>query len=200
MVAIVGSRNASVAGRKFAAIVARGLGEAGYVVTSGLARGIDGAAHEAAVSTGTVAVLAGGLDHIYPPEHADLADRIAAHGGALFSEMPIGHEPRGRDFPRRNRIISGVSLGVVVVEAAERSGSLITARRAADQGRLVFAVPGSPLDPRAAGSNRLIKDGAHIVTALTTSSPRSSRCWPAAASGRRRPASRPTSRSRPTTW
>ena len=165
MVAIVGSRNASVAGRKFAAIVARGLGEAGYVVASGLARGIDGAAHETAISTGTVAVLAGGLDHIYPPEHADLAARIAANGGALISEMPIGHEPRGRDFPRRNRIISGVSLGVVVVEAAERSGSLITARRAADQGRLVFAAPGSPLDPRAAGSNRLIKDGAHIVTA-----------------------------------
>ena len=165
MVAIVGSRNASVAGRKFAAIVARGLGEAGYVVTSGLARGIDGAAHETAVSTGTVAVLAGGLDHIYPPEHADLAVRIAANGGALLSEMPLGHEPRGRDFPRRNRIISGVSLGVVVIEAAERSGSLITARRAADQGRLVFAAPGSPLDPRAAGSNRLIKDGAHVVTA-----------------------------------
>ncbi len=164
MVAIVGSRNASVAGRKFAAIVARGLGEAGYVVTSGLARGIDGAAHEAALSTGTVAVLAGGLDHIYPPEHADLARRIAAQGGALITEMPVGHEPRGRDFPRRNRIISGVSLAVAVVEAAERSGSLITARCAAEQGRLVFAAPGSPLDPRAAGSNRLIKEGAHIAT------------------------------------
>ena len=164
MIAIVGSRNASVAGRKFAAIVARGLGEAGYVVASGLARGIDGAAHEASIPTGTVAVLAGGLDHLYPPEHADLAARIVAADGALVTEMPIGHEPRGRDFPRRNRIISGVSLGVVVVEAAERSGSLITARRAADQGRLVFAVPGSPLHPRAAGSNRLIKEGAHLVT------------------------------------
>jgi DNA processing protein len=164
MVAIVGSRNASVAGRKFAAIVARGLGEAGYVVTSGLARGIDGAAHEAAISTGTVAVLAGGLDHIYPPEHVGLAERIVAEDSALITEMPIGHEPRGRDFPRRNRIISGVSLAVVVVEAAERSGSLITARLAAEQGRLVFAVPGSPLDPRAAGSNRLIKEGAHIAT------------------------------------
>jgi DNA processing protein len=164
MVAIVGSRNSSVAGRKFAAIVARGLGEAGYVVTSGLARGIDGAAHESAISTGTVAVLAGGLDHIYPPEHAGLAERIAAEDGALLTEMPVGHEPRGRDFPRRNRIISGVSLAVVVVEAAERSGSLITARRAAEQGRLVFAAPGSPLDPRAAGSNRLIKEGAHIAT------------------------------------
>jgi len=164
MVAIVGSRNASVAGRKFAAIVARGLGEAGHVVTSGLARGIDGAAHESALSTGTVAVLAGGLDRIYPPEHVDLARRIAAEGGALIGEMPVGHEPRGRDFPRRNRIISGVSLAVVVIEAAERSGSLITARRAAEQGRLVFAAPGSPLDPRAAGSNRLIKEGAHILT------------------------------------
>lgn len=164
MVGIVGSRNASVAGRKFAAILARGLGAAGHVVTSGLARGIDGAAHEAALPTGTVAVLAGGLDRIYPPEHADLAARIAAQAGALITEMPVGHEPRGRDFPRRNRIISGVSLAVVVVEAAERSGSLITARRAADQGRLVFAVPGSPLDPRAAGSNRLIKEGAHLVT------------------------------------
>jgi DNA processing protein len=166
MVAIVGARNASVAGRKFAAILARGLGEAGYVVVSGLARGIDGAAHEAALSAGTVAVLAGGLDHIYPPEHGPLAERIAAGGGAIVSEMAVGHEPRARDFPRRNRIISGMALGVVVVEAAERSGSLITARRAADQGRLVFAAPGSPLDPRASGSNRLIRDGAHMVTAV----------------------------------
>ncbi len=164
-VAVVGARNASVAGRKFAAIVARGIGEADYVVASGLARGIDGAAHEAAIATGTVAVLAGGLDRIYPPEHVPLATRIAAEGGALVSEMPFGQEPRSRDFPRRNRIISGMSLAVVVVEAAERSGSLITARFAAEQGRLVFAAPGSPLDPRAAGSNRLIRDGAHLVTA-----------------------------------
>jgi len=163
-VAVVGARNASVAGRKFAAIVARGVGDAGYVVASGLARGIDGAAHEASLATGTVAVLAGGIDHIYPPEHVDLAARIAGGGGALVCEMPFGHVPRGRDFPRRNRIISGLSLAVVVVEAAERSGSLITARRAADQGRLVFAAPGSPLDPRAAGSNRLLREGAHIVT------------------------------------
>jgi DNA processing protein len=164
MVAIVGSRNASVAGRKFAALVARGVGEAGYVIASGMARGIDGASHEAAIESGTVAVFAGGLDHIYPPEHADLAARIVAAGGALITEMPLGHEPRGRDFPRRNRIISGIALGVVVVEAAERSGSLITARLAGEQGRLVFAAPGSPLDPRAAGANRLIKDGAHMVT------------------------------------
>ena len=165
-VAIVGARNASAAGRKFAAILACGIGStAGYVIASGLARGIDGAAHEAALPTGTVAVLAGGVDHIYPPEHVPLAARIVAEGGAIVSEMPIGHEPRSRDFPRRNRIISGMSLAVVVVEAAERSGSLITARRAADQGRLVFAAPGSPLDPRAAGSNRLLREGAHIVTA-----------------------------------
>ncbi len=164
MIAIVGSRNASVAGRKFAALIARGVGESGYVVASGMARGIDGAAHAASVATGTAAIFAGGLDHPYPPEHVELAERIVAEGGALVSEMPMGHEPRGRDFPRRNRIISGVALAVAVVEAAERSGSLITARRAADQGRLVFASPGSPLDPRAAGSNRLIKDGAHLLT------------------------------------
>ena len=165
IVAIVGARNASVAGRKFAAIIARGVGSgAGYVIASGLARGIDGAAHEAALSTGTVAVLAGGIDRIYPPEHVPLAERIVAEGGAIVSEMATGHEPRSRDFPRRNRIISGMALAVVVVEAAERSGSLITARRAADQGRLVFAAPGSPLDPRAAGSNRLLREGAHIVT------------------------------------
>lgn len=165
-VGIVGSRNASVAGRKFAAQIARAAGEAGYTVISGLARGIDAAAHEASLATGTVAVLAGGLDHVYPPDNIDLAARIVASGGAHLSEMPMGHEPRARDFPRRNRLISGTALAVVVVEAAERSGSLITARRAADQGRLVFAVPGSPLDPRASGTNRLIKDGAQIVTAV----------------------------------
>ncbi len=166
IIGIVGSRNASVAGRKFAALIARGLGEAGYTITSGLARGIDAAAHEASLASGTIAVLAGGLDHVYPPENIDLAERIVDGGGAHISEMPMGHEPRGRDFPRRNRIISGTALAIVVVEAAERSGSLITARRAADQGRLVFAVPGSPLDPRAGGTNRLIKDGAHMVTAV----------------------------------
>lgn len=166
MVGIVGARNASVAGRKFAAILARGLGAAGHVVASGLARGIDGVAHEAALATGTVAAIAGGLDRIYPPEHERLAERIVGEGGAIVTEMAPGHEPRARDFPRRNRIISGMALGVVIVEAAERSGSLITARRAADQGRLVFAVPGSPLDPRAAGTNRLIRDGATMVTTV----------------------------------
>ena len=163
-VAIVGSRNASIAGRKFAMQIARGIGEAGFTVASGLARGIDAAAHEAALASGTVAVFAGGLDRPYPPENVDLAERIVASGGAHISEMPMGWEPRARDFPRRNRIISGLSLAVVVVEAASRSGSLITARRAADQGRLVFAVPGSPLDPRSGGTNALIKDGATLVT------------------------------------
>ena len=165
-VAIVGSRNASISGRKFAARLARGIGEAGFTVVSGLARGVDAAAHEAALATGTAAVFAGGLDCPYPPDNIDLAERIVDSGGAHVSEMPMGLEPRGRDFPRRNRIISGLSLGVVVVEAAERSGSLITARRAADQGRLVLAVPGSPLDPRASGTNRLIKDGATMVTSV----------------------------------
>jgi DNA processing protein len=166
MVAIVGSRNASVAGRKFAGQIARTIGSAGFAIVSGLARGIDAAAHEASLATGTVAVFAGGLDQPYPPDNIALADRILESGGAHVSEMPMGWEPRARDFPRRNRIISGLSLAVVVVEAALRSGSLITARRAADQGRLVFAVPGSPLDPRAGGSNQLIKDGATIVTSV----------------------------------
>ena len=163
-VAIVGSRNASIAGRKFAMQIARGIGEAGFTVASGLARGIDAAAHEAALASGTVAVFAGGLDRPYPPENVALAERIVAAGGAHVTEMPMGWEPRARDFPRRNRIISGLSLAVVVVEAASRSGSLITARRAADQGRLVFAVPGSPLDPRSGGTNALIKDGATLTT------------------------------------
>ena len=164
VVAVVGSRNASIAGRKFAMQLAHGIGEAGFTVASGFARGIDTAAHEASLASGTVAVFAGGLDRTYPPENVALAERILASGGALLSEMPMGWEPRARDFPRRNRIISGLSLAVVVVEAATRSGSLITARRAADQGRLVFAVPGSPLDPRSGGTNALIRDGATLVT------------------------------------
>jgi DNA processing protein len=164
MIAIVGSRNASGAGLKFAGQLARDLGEAGFVIVSGLARGIDQAAHRATVGSGTVAVLAGGHDKIYPPEHEDLLAAIMEAGGAAISEMPLGHAPRARDFPRRNRLISGSALGVVVVEAAHRSGSLITARMAAEQGREVFAVPGSPLDPRAAGTNDLIKQGATLVT------------------------------------
>ena len=163
MVAIVGSRNASGAGLKFTQMIARDLGEAGLVVVSGLARGIDAAAHKASLATGTIAVLAGGQDRIYPAEPANLLDAILLQGAAL-SEMPLGWEPRAGDFPRRNRLISGLSLGVVIVEAAKRSGSLITARCALDQGREVFAVPGSPLDPRAEGTNGLIKQGATPVT------------------------------------
>lgn len=162
-VGIVGSRAASAAGQQLARQLAAGLGEAGYVVVSGLALGIDTAAHQASVDTGTIAVLAGGLDIVYPPQNADL-HRAIGERGCLVSEQPPGFQPRGNDFPRRNRIISGLSLGVVVVEAARRSGSLITARRAADQGREVFAVPGHPLDPRAWGTNQLLKDGATLVT------------------------------------
>ncbi|PVE51821.1 DNA-processing protein DprA [Rhizobium rhizogenes] len=161
---IVGSRNASINGAKFAAMLARQCGQAGYTIASGLARGIDAASHAASLSTGTVAMLAGGLDKPYPPENFRLLDDIYANGGATISEMPFGWEPRARDFPRRNRLIAGVSLGVLIVEAAERSGSLITARLAGDFGRLVFAVPGSPLDSRCHGTNRLIKDGATLVT------------------------------------
>jgi DNA processing protein len=163
MIAIVGSRNASGAGRKLAERLAFDLAQSGFVVVSGLARGIDAAAHRVTVATGTVAVLAGGHDSIYPPEHADLLEAIVERGAAV-SEMPLDWEPRGRDFPRRNRLISGLAVGVVVVEAAQRSGSLITARLALEQGREVFAVPGSPLDPRAEGTNALLKQGATLVT------------------------------------
>ena len=163
MIAIVGSRNASGAGLKFAGKLAHDLSDAGFVIASGLARGIDQAAHRTSIHGGTVAMLAGGHDRIYPPEHEDLLAAILASGAAI-SEMPLGHVPRARDFPRRNRLISGAALGVVVVEAAHRSGSLITARIAAEQGREVFAVPGSPLDPRAAGTNDLIKQGATLIT------------------------------------
>ncbi len=163
MIAIVGSRNASAAGLKFAQVLARDLADAGFVVTSGLARGIDQAAHRASIEGGTVAVLAGGHDRIYPPEHVDLLQSLLASGAAI-SEMPPGYVARAHDFPRRNRLVAGASLGVVVVEAALRSGSLITARLANEQGREVFAVPGSPLDPRAAGTNGLIKQGATLIT------------------------------------
>jgi DNA processing protein len=163
MVAVVGARNASAAGIKMAERLARELGEAGLAVVSGLARGIDAAAHRATLATGTIAVLAGGHDRIYPPEHAELAAAILRDGAAL-SEMPLGYEPRAHDFPRRNRLISGLAAGVVVIEAARRSGSLITTRLALEQGREVFAVPGSPLDARAEGSNGLLKQGATLVT------------------------------------
>ncbi|ACA18688.1 DNA protecting protein DprA [Methylobacterium sp. 4-46] len=161
-IAVVGSRNASAAGMTFAERLAQAFGAAGFCVVSGLARGIDARAHAASLATGTAAVLAGGQDRIYPAEHEALAARILAQGGAIVAEMPLGWEPRGRDFPRRNRIISGLCLGTVVVEAARRSGSLITARFALEQGREVFAVPGSPLDPRAEGTNDLIRQGATL--------------------------------------
>jgi len=162
-VAVVGSRHASGAGLKFAAETAAALGRRGFLIVSGLARGIDAAAHRAALPFGTCAVLPGGLDAIYPPEHAGLAAEIAQNG-VLITECPPGFVARSQDFPRRNRIISGCSLGVVVAEAAERSGSLITARLAGEQNREVFAVPGHPFEPRAAGTNRLIKEGAIFTT------------------------------------
>ncbi len=165
-VAIVGSRNASASGLTFAERLSRQLGDAGYVVVSGLARGIDTKAHKATLETGTVAVLAGGHDRIYPSQNEPLLQAIVEQGGAVISEMPMGWEPRGRDFPRRNRIVSGLSYGVVVVEAARRSGSLITARFALEQGREVFAVPGSPLDPRAEGTNDLIREGATLCAGI----------------------------------
>jgi DNA processing protein len=159
IVAVVGARNASGAGLAFTERFSRGLGAAGFVVVSGLARGIDGCAHKTALATGTIGVLAGGLDRPYPPENIGLIEAVATRG-ALISEMPLGCEPRGRDFPRRNRIVSGLALGVVVVEAERRSGTLITARFAREQGRDLFAVPGSPLDPRAEGTNDLLAEGA----------------------------------------
>jgi DNA processing protein len=162
MQAIVGARDASVAGRRFAAELARALGAAGFAVISGLARGIDAAAHEAALETGTVAVLAGGIDQIYPPQNEGLYRGIAERG-LLLAEAPFGTPPVARSFPQRNRIVSGLAKGVVVVEAAARSGSLITAQRAAEQGREVFVVPGSPMDPRYDGSNSLIRDGAILI-------------------------------------
>src|SRR5665213_2249616 len=161
-VAMVGARIASGAGRRFARTLAGALGEAGYVVISGLARGIDAAAHEGALAFGTAAVLAGGVDDVYPPEHGELYNSLCAKG-CVISERAMGHKARAADFPRRNRIISGLSLGVVVVEAELRSGSLITARLAGEQGREVFAVPGSPLDPRARGANDLLRQGATLV-------------------------------------
>lgn len=161
-VAIVGARIASAAGRRLARDLAADLGAAGWVVVSGMARGIDAAAHQGAMATGTVAVLAGGVDNIYPPEHEDLHGQIRLRG-CVVSERALGEGVRAADFPRRNRIISGLSRGVVVVEAELRSGSLITARLAAEQGREVFAVPGSPLDPRARGANDLLRQGATLV-------------------------------------
>jgi DNA processing protein len=162
MIAVVGARNASALGRKFAANLAAALGEAGLVIASGMARGIDAAAHAAALPTGTCAVLAGGVDVVYPAENNALYDQVKTEG-AIISEMPLGEPPQARHFPRRNRIISGLSRGTVIVEAAENSGSLITGNYALEQGREVFAVPGSPLDPRARGTHRLIRQGATLT-------------------------------------
>ncbi|MEY8841434.1 DNA-processing protein DprA, partial [Cribrihabitans sp. XS_ASV171] len=162
MIALVGARNCSSLGTRMARALAHDLGKAGHVVVSGLARGIDTAAHIAALDTGTVAVMAGGVDVIYPAENAALAGDIAAQGLRL-SEQPLRMTPQARHFPRRNRIISGLAQAVVVVEAAAKSGSLITARDALDQGREVLAVPGHPFDARAAGCNMLIRDGARLV-------------------------------------
>ncbi len=219
-VAIVGARNASAAGTRFARQLALDLAEADYVVVSGLARGIDAAAHAAALERGTIAVVAGGVDVPYPPDHADLMARIAEHG-LVIAEQPPGIEPQARHFPRRNRIIAGLSAGTIVVEGAPKSGSLITARIAADLGREVMAVPGSPLDPRAQGCNLLIREGATLIqTAAATcwrrsppspASPRSpspspsrSPCQTSAPPSRpirlHAPPSSPCSRRRPSTW
>jgi DNA processing protein len=161
-IGIVGTRNASLNGHRIASSFAATFGEAGYLVSSGMARGIDGSAHEGALNTGTVAVLAGGVDVVYPKENQKLYERIV-ETGVVISEMPVGTVPQARHFPRRNRIISGAARAIVVIEAAKRSGSLITARMAAEQNREVFAVPGSPLDPRAKGTNELIRQGAHLA-------------------------------------
>ena len=162
IIAIVGARNASANGRRLAHELAAGLGEAGIVVASGMARGIDAAAHSGALATGSVAVVAGGVDIVYPQENRGLYQALAQEG-AIVAELPLGIEPQARHFPRRNRIISGMALGVVVVEAAAKSGSLITARFALEQGREVFAVPGSPLDPRSRGANDLLRNGATLT-------------------------------------
>ena len=162
MIAVVGARNASALGRKLASRLAADLGAAGLVVVSGMARGIDTAAHEGALKSGTCAVVAGGIDVVYPPENAPLYEHIKAEG-VIVSEMPLGQPPQARHFPRRNRIISALARGVIVVEAAEGSGSLITANFALEQNREVFAVPGSPLDPRAKGANRLLRQGAVLT-------------------------------------
>lgn len=163
--AIVGARNASAIGKKISSQLASELGTQGWVIASGLARGIDAAAHQGALQTGTVAVLAGGIDKIYPPENKALHVRIGEIG-VLIAESPLGTEPQATLFPRRNRIISGISRAILVVEAALKSGSLITARCALEQGRDVFAIPGSPLDPRCRGANQLIKNGATLVETI----------------------------------
>ena len=203
-VAVVGARNASANGCAFARRLGRELAEAGLVVVSGLARGIDTAAHQGALAAAgaTVAVIATGVDIAYPPENAELMAHIAAEG-AVVSERPLGAIARAKDFPRRNRVIAGLSLGVVVVEAAPASGSLITARLALDYGREVMAVPGSPLDPRHRGTNQLLRDGAHLVESaadvLAILEPMRHRAEPPAARSERRPKPKPVQRALPAT-
>jgi DNA processing protein len=162
VVAMVGARNASAAACRFARQLAQELTNEGVAVVSGLARGIDTAAHHGALSGGTIGVIAGGIDVVYPPENRDL-QRAVAENGLLIAEMPFGTEPRARHFPHRNRIIAGLALGTVVIEAVPKSGSLITARLAGEYGREIMAIPGSPLDPRARGCNQLIREGATLV-------------------------------------
>ncbi|MDD7910699.1 DNA-processing protein DprA [Pseudovibrio exalbescens] len=162
-VAIIGARNCSMAGAKLAATFAEELSRNGYLVVSGLARGIDSAAHKASLRLGTLAVFAGGINVIYPSENQALVEAFHQNAGGVVTEMPFGLKPRAREFPRRNRLISGISLGVLVIEAASRSGSLHTARFALEQNRDVLAVPGSPLDPRSEGANRLIQQGAALM-------------------------------------
>lgn len=161
--AVVGSRNASIAGHKLAQRLSAEISQEGYTIVSGLARGIDTAAHKASVDRGTTAVFAGGVNHVFPEQNTELARQILDKKGAIVSEMPLGWQPRSHDFPRRNRIITGLSQAVLVVEAARRSGSLITARLANEMGRSVLAVPGSPLDPRSEGTNNLIRSGATLI-------------------------------------
>lgn len=160
--AMVGARNCSAVGVRLATTLARDMGQAGYIISSGMARGIDTAVHQGALESGTIAVLAGGVDVIYPRENSRLYDAIL-NRGLILSEMPLGTQPQARHFPRRNRIISGLAAGLLVIEATHKSGSLITARLALEQGREVFAVPGSPLDPRAKGPNDMIRQGAVLV-------------------------------------
>lgn len=164
--AIVGARNASIAGISYITQLSRNLGERGFVIASGLARGIDGAAHKAALKTGTIAVLAGGIDQVYPSEHQKLYDQIKEQG-VILSEMPLGAPPTPQLFPRRNRIISGLSKAIIIAEAAKNSGSLITANYALEQGKEIFVVPGHPSDPRSEGGHRLIQEGAHLLHSVT---------------------------------
>ncbi len=162
-IAIVGARNSSLNGNKFAKRLANELGNKGQIIVSGLARGIDTAAHEGSIETGTIAVLAGGVNIAYPPQNNNLYNRIIENGGLIIAESPLSTQPIARHFPKRNRIVSGLSSATIVIEATLRSGSLITARMAAEQGRDVYAVPGFPTDPRAQGPNKLIRDGAILI-------------------------------------